>query len=427
MAGKDIITMSQRELKRLHVIQKVVEKVVKQKKAAEVLELSERQVRRIVKRVSEEGETGIIHRLRGRVSHNRVDEKTKKRIKRLCRNKYEGFGPTLASEKLWEIEGIKISDETLRKWLIEEGMWEIRRKRKKHRQWRERKHHVGEMVQMDGSHHDWLEGRGPKLVLMGYIDDASNRVYGRFYKYEGTIPAMDSFMRYIKKYGLPESVYVDKHTTYKSTAEVSIEQELLGKKALSQFQRALGELEVRVIHAHSPQAKGRIERLFRTFQDRLIKEMRLQKIKTIEEANEFLNSYLPKYNKRFNVEPMEEADLHRPIPKGINLKEILSIKEGHGIRNDFTIAHDKKLYQILEYTKASRVEVQEHVDGNMFILTDGKRLRYKPIEQRPKKVITSKRIEIRVKKVSIPTAYHPWRNNLFGKSKRRKSKGKVLI
>ena len=263
--------------------------------------------------------------------------------------------------------------------------------------------------------------------MMGYIDDASNRVYGRFYKYEGTIPAMDSFMRYIKKYGLPESVYVDKHTTYKSTAEVSIEQELLGKKALSQFQRALGELEVRVIHAHSPQAKGRIERLFRTFQDRLIKEMRLQKIKTIEEANEFLNSYLPKYNKRFNVEPMEEADLHRPIPKGINLKEILSIKEGHGIRNDFTIAHDKKLYQILEYTKASRVEVQEHVDGNMFILTDGKRLRYKPIEQRPKKVITSKRIEIRVKKVSIPTAYHPWRNNLFGKSKRRKSKGKVLI
>ena len=167
------------------------------------------------------------------------------------------------------------------------------------------------MVQMDGSHHDWFEGRGPYCVLMSYIDDATGKVSGRFYEYEGTIPAMDSFKRYIQKNGLPMSVYLDRHTTYKSTAKASIEEVLNEEVPLSEFERALKELEVKVIHATSPQAKGRVERLFRTLQDRLVKEMRLRGIRTIQEGNGFLKQYLPVYNRRFSVAPREEDDLHR--------------------------------------------------------------------------------------------------------------------
>ena len=171
------------------------------------------------------------------------------------------------------------------KFVFEAGFWKKRRKLSGFRQWRPRKECFGQMVQMDGSHHDWLEGRGPKLVLMGYIDDATNRTYGRFYDYEGTLPAMDSFREYVKKYGLPMSVYLDRHTTYKSSKKLTEWDEVEGIEFLSQFERALKELDVEVIHALSPQAKGRIERLFGVLQDRLVKEMRLAGITTKEQAN----------------------------------------------------------------------------------------------------------------------------------------------
>jgi hypothetical protein len=180
-------------------------------------------------------------------------------------------------------------------------------------------------------------------VLMAYMDDAISRVYGRFYEYGGTIPAMDSFKRYIRKYGIPMSIYMDKHTTYESTTEPSIEDEITGITPLSEFDRALTELEGEIIHAHSPQAKGRIERLFGTLQDRLVKEMRLRGISTVEEGNRFLKEYLPVYNKRFSVRPISNEDLHRPIPREINLDKVLCIKTKRTVRNDFTIAHDKKL------------------------------------------------------------------------------------
>lgn len=265
MAGKDIIMVRQKELRCLHVIHKVLEGEITQGKAAELVSLSERQIRRIVKRIRTEGDSGIQHRLRGGQSNRKKPKKLRERVIALYRQKYKGFGPTLATEKILENEGIEISDETLRVWLIEEGHWQERRTRRTHRQWRPRKEHCGEMVQMDGSHHDWFEGRRPKCVLMAYIDDATGQVFGRFYEYEGTIPAMDSFKRYIRKYGLPLSVYLDKHTTYKSWARLTDEDIMAGREEpLSQFQRALEELGVKVIHAHSPQAKGRVERLFGT-------------------------------------------------------------------------------------------------------------------------------------------------------------------
>ena len=274
MTEKDMIIMSRRETKRLHIIHQALDRRITQKTAAELVGLSSRQLRRMLKRVREEGDDGISHRSRGKASNRRVPKKVKDTALKLYREKYSDFGPTFACEKLLDVHKIKLSDETLRLWLNQENLPYEKRKGRKHRQWRERKHHFGEMVQMDGSHHDWFEDRGPKCVFMGYIDDATGTVYGRFYDYEGTMPAMDSFRRYIKRYGMPQSVYLDKHTTYKSTAKQTIEDELEDIKPMSQFERSLAELEVTVIHANSPQAKGRIERLFRTFQDRLVKEMR---------------------------------------------------------------------------------------------------------------------------------------------------------
>src|SRR3989338_5402604 len=242
MAGKDIIMMTQEELKRLHIIRKELDGRIKQIEAAEILSLSDRQIRRLLGRVREEGDIGIAHKSRGKESNRRLPEKLRKKAIKLYRQKYNGFGPTLMSEKLFEEEDIKISDETLRLWLIETGDIKKRRKHKRHRQWRERKGHFGEMLQMDGSHHDWLEGRGPKIVLMGCIDDATSNIFGRFYEYEGTIPAMDSFKGYTGLYGIPSSIYIDRHTTYKSNARPTIEDDLNGRCPLSQFERAMKEL-----------------------------------------------------------------------------------------------------------------------------------------------------------------------------------------
>jgi DNA-binding Lrp family transcriptional regulator len=408
MAGEDIIMIRQGELKRLHVIKRVFEKVIKQVEAAEILSLSSRQVRRIVKRIEAEGDRGIIHRSRGRPSNRRISQKIKDRVIRLYRAQYKGFGPTLASEKLLERDRIEISDETLRRWLIEAGDWKKSRKRGRHRQWRERKHHYGEMVQMDGSHHAWFEDRGGPCVLMSYIDDANGEASARFYGYEGTIPAMDSFKRYIKKKGLPMKVYLDKHSTYKSSAKPTIEDELNDVRPLSEFERALRELGVEVNHAHSPQAKGRIERLFRTLQDRLVKEMRLRGIRSIEEGNQFLEGYLPLYNKRFSVCPKEKDDFHRPLPRGVDLDAILCIKTERTLRNDFTVAHNRKLYQVEDAIKASKVMVQDRIDGSMIMTHKDQALRFKEITERPLRE-KKQPVVVRRRKTYIPPADHPWR------------------
>jgi len=411
MAGKDIIMATQEELRRLHIVQKVLEGGLKQVEAAEILSLSGRQVRRVVRRVRAEGDRGIAHRSRGKPSNRRFPEETKGKAIVLYRQKYKDFGPTLFSEKLFEEDGLKISDETLRMWLMEAGQWKKTHKRRAHRQWRERKHCLGEMVQMDGSHHDWLEGRGDELVLMAYIDDATNRVFARFYEYEGTIPAMDSFKEYIKEYGVPMSLYLDRHTTYKSTGKPTIEDELNNRRPMSQFERVSEELGVRVIHASSPQAKGRIERLFGTFQDRLIKEMRLKGIKTKGEANKFLEYYLPLYNERFSFKAAKEEDLHREIPDGLGIDKVLCIKTKRSVRNDFTIAHNKKLYQITEHVNGKEVIVEERTDGSMLITYNGRSLKFKEIDSRPvkDKVTEPRAIQSKTKKVHIPPKDHPWR------------------
>lgn len=407
MARKDIIMLSLKELKRLKVIQNVINKRITQVTAAAIIGLSERQIGRLTKAVRKEGDRGVAHKSRGKTSNRKISEEVKEKVLRLYKDKYQDFGPTLANEKLEE-DGVRISEETLRIWLIKEGLWKQKQKRKTHRQWRERKECFGEMVQMDGSHHDWLEGRCPELVLMAYIDDATSRVFARFYDYEGTMPAMDSFRLYTEENGLPQSLYADKHSTYKSQRKLTIEEELEGvEEPLSQFGRALDDLGVEMIHAHSPQAKGRIERLFATFQDRVIKEMRLKGIKTKEEANEFLKSYLPEYNKRFSKQPANETDVHVRPPEELDLSNYLCIKTERTMRKDNTISHESKLYQIEERVNTRKVVIEEHINGTTRITGKGLLLRYKEIEERPKKEEKEKTLKPR--KRYIHPKDHPWR------------------
>lgn len=406
MAEQDIIMATGKELRKLHIIRKALEGSISQIEAAEYLELSVRQVSRLQIRVKEEGDKGILHRSRGSRSHNAFDEEVYRRAIGLYRQKYHDFGPTLFSEKLHEDEGIRISDETARKWLIRAGLWQKARKRVKHYQRRQRRWQCGQLVQIDGSHHRWLEDRGPKCVLMAYIDDATSRVYGRFYAYEGTIPAMDSFLRYIRKNGLPLSVYVDKHTTYKSPVRRNYYFD--DEETLSQFERAMKELGVQVIHAHSPQAKGRVERLFGTLQDRLVKELRLANISSIEEANIFLQKYLLKHNRRFAVKAAHAGDMHRKLPQGLDLKRVLCKKKERRVRNDYTVSHNGKLYQIMEAFEQRTVMVEERLNGKMEIMLGDRTLPYIEIKERPEKERKTQSLIRKRPSIAVP-ADHPYR------------------
>lgn len=422
MVRKDIVMLTQEELKKVHVAKKVLEGVTTQIDAAKILSLSDRQIRRIINRIKVEGEKGAAHRSRGKPSGRKLSLKIKEKVILLYKEKYHRFGPTLMAEKLNEIEGIKISDETIRLWLMASGDWQKKRKVRQHRQWRERKEYFGEMVQMDGSHHDWFEGRGPKCVFMGYIDDATGKVFGRFYEYEGTIPAMDSFRQYVRKNGIPMSVYLDKHMTYKSPAEPSIEDELNGTQPMSEFERAMKELGVKVIHAHSPQAKGRIERWFNTLQDRLVKEMRLKGISTIEQANIFLKEYLLVYDKKFSVKPRKEENFHREIPNEMKLDQILCIKTERKLKNDFTISYEGKLYQILEKTNAKKVWVIEQTNGKMKVMYKEESLKFKEITWRPEKAQKKPLVLIPENKFKyVPPPDHSWRNFKFSKQTIKRS------
>jgi transposase len=408
---EDILQMRPQELKRLHLIHQVLDKQITQCEAAGIAGLSERQVRRLVKRIRQEGDRGVLHERRGQPSNRRIAEKIKQKVIRLYQTKYGDFGPTLASEKLEEIDRIEVHPETLRLWLRQAQIPYKRRKSKPHRQWRQRRACLGEMVQMDGSHHDWLEGRGPKLVLMGYIDDATNTVYARFYDHEGTLPAFDSFQRYVRRYGIPSSVYVDKHSTYKSPKPLSLEEQLEGRqRSQSQFERAMRELGVEVIHAHSPAAKGRIERLFETFQDRLIKEMRLEGINSQSAANAFLEHYLPGYNQRFRVVAAQGADLHRKIPRGLDLNSILCLKTQRRLNQDATLAYGSKLYQIEDRVQAQTLTVEERIDGSMRISHQGRGIKYREILSRPVRVRSAAGSAVKGSRHK-PAADHPWRQS----------------
>jgi hypothetical protein len=264
------------------------------------------------------------------------------------------------------------------------------------------------MIQMDGSLHDWFEGRGPKCVLMGYIDDANNHVFARFYEYEGTLPAMGSFKEYVQRNGFPLNVYLDRHSTYKSTGKATIEDELNNREPMSQFGRALKELGVGLIYAHSPQAKGRVERLFRTIQDRLVKEMRLKGISNIKDANAFLEYYLPIYNKRFSIEPAKAENMHQPN-NPIALEKALRIKTSRTLRNDSTIVHERQWYQIEEHLSAKKIVIEQRLNGVVEITHNGRPIKYHKILVRLPQQQVKPAAVIGWRRKCLPVQDHPWK------------------
>jgi hypothetical protein len=295
------------------------------------------------------------------------------------RQQYMGFGPTLAAEKLWR-GGWVIDHETLRRWLLAEGLWQRQRKRDQHRQRRDRRECWGELVQADGSHHDWLEGRGPWMVLVVMIDDATSKTRARFYPAETTEAYMDLLGRYLRRHGRMAGLYVDRDSIFRAEDHDPHDPQ----PTLTQFARALEELEIGLILAYSPQAKGRVERFNKTAQDRLVKELRLAGAKTLEQANQVLErTFLPWFNRRCTVRPASGNNAHRPLHQSMNLASILSIQDKRHVSNDYTIRLDNQLYQLLPPAlpglRGGYVTVEKRLDGSLHLRFKGRYLKYKAL------------------------------------------------
>lgn len=380
---KDRIEMNQRERDVLKVMSLVLKGERTQAEAARLLRRSVRQVRRLQRALEARGDRAVVHGLRGRRSNRAVDKSERRQALDLYRSHYAGFGPTLAAEKLWESHELSVSVEGLRQWLLSEGLWKRQRRRDRHRSRRVRRACFGEMVQADASEHDWLEGRGPILTLVGIIDDATGRIMARFHQAETTAAYMDVLGRWLGKHGRPLSWYCDQHSIFRA------ESKLLGEDkpipVLTQFSRALAEFQIERILANSPQAKGRIERLWGTAQDRLVKELRLAKASTLEEANAVLEKvFIPWFNRHCTVKPASENDAHRPLGRGHDLWAILSHQEQRMVANDYTIRFENQVYQLLPPAwpgeRGGAVIVEKRLDGSMKIRFKQRYLEYRRIE-----------------------------------------------
>lgn len=414
----ELLTMSKKELNRLPVIEAVINRKMTQSEAATRLSISDRQIRRLAKIFIKLGPAGLIHRLRGQPGNHHFPQKLKDQAINLVRDKYSDFGPTFASEKLEEIDGIRIDHNLLRKEMIMAGLWQEKKRKTKHRQWRERKDHFGELVQFDGSHHNWFEGRGEKTVLLASRDDADNQIYARFYQFEGTIPVFDFWKRYIEYFGKPKAIYLDNHSTYKINHKVALDE-----KTLTQFGRACEELGIELINAKSPQAKGRIENLFGTLQDRLVKELRLKGISTIMEANAFLQEeFLTKFNQQFAKQAKKKANFHQPLTIRDNLLKSFSIKSERLINNDFTISFKNQWYQLEArqpklVLPRSKVVIEERLDGKLVIEQDSKSLNFRAVNKEKTKPISKPRVfaltsnpnQHYPQMARVPSVNHPWK------------------
>lgn len=383
------LNMSKRERDKLYVIRNVLERRITQGEAAKILRRSERHVRRLCARMRKKGDRGLVHGLRGRPSNNRLDEELLgQALSALHDPLWKGFGPTFAQEKLDELCGIALGTETMRKLMMLTDLWEVHHRRAKHRAWRERRPCVGMLVQLDGSPHDWFEGRGPECVLIIYIDDATSRIlYGEFVKVEDTLTLMRTTRTYLRRWGRPVAFYVDKDSIYNVNRSATADEELRDKDPITQFTRAMGELDIDVILAHSPQAKGRVERGFGTHQDRLVKELRLAGISTMEGANKFLREvYIPKHNRRYAIAPADPVDVHKPLLSSHDLNAILSVQEDRQIHNDFIVRFDNRFFQLAEGQRLRpkmTVTVQHRLDGSLRIVRNGRNLQFKQVQGRP--------------------------------------------
>lgn len=421
----ETISMSQRERHRLEAFSRVRRGEITLVKASELLELSYRQVKRCFGRYREEGDGGLVHRLRGRPSNRGADAKRKRRVLAVYEKKYSDYGPTLAAECLQEEDGLEVAVETLRQWLLSAGLWRKRRRTRPYRQRRPRKEYFGEMVQMDGSHHDWFEGRREKAVLMVMIDDATSEVFAWFSEQETTIAALQIFWGYVDRYGLPRALYVDRDSIYRPEREATLAENLAGKEPTTQFGRAMNELDVELILAHSPQAKGRVERVNGTLQDRLVKALRRAKIRDLAAANRFLKEkFLPAFNRRFARKAARAGDLHRRVPRGVDLAQVLSIREPRLVQEDWTVRYENRWFQLAEVhqklTLAGRqVTVCRRLDGGLELVYGGRALSYREIPTPPQRAHEPAAAAIHSSQGKRPADDHPWRRGLPGTRQRR--------
>ena len=423
----ETISMSLQERKRLEVFSRVRLGEMTLVEASALLRLSYRQTKRVWSRYQAAGDAGLVHRGRGRSSNRQSCAETKERVLTLYREQYSDYGPTLAAECLAKEDGIAVRVTTLRRWLVQAGLWERRRKRRVHRRRRERRSHVGELVQLDGSHHDWFEGRRvvsiPEVayagwaVLMVMIDDATGRVFARFYENESWHSASDVFRQYVVRYGLPGSLYVDQHSIYRVDREPTSEEILADETPMTQFGRAMSELDVALILARSPQAKGRVERMNSTLQDRLVKAMRRAEISDIASANRFLDEeFLPELNGRFTVSAAASEDHHRALSSELDLYRILSIQEERVVQNDWTVRWQNRILQLSCESSSmiqprQRVMLCEQLDGALRVFVGEVELRWSPTRSEPPSVDRKPRLghPTGSSQGQKPRADHPWR------------------
>ncbi len=346
MREPELMGMSQKERDRLKVLHEVEKGHGTQRRAAVQLGRTDRWVRKLLKRVRREGDRGVIHRRRGRPSNRRLPKALRERAVTRGRESYRDFGPTLAMEYLAKRDGITLSKETLRQWLIAAGVWKARPRRVKEvHTWRPRRPCRGELVQWDTSEHAWLEGRGQEPYQIGMIDAASSRLLARFVPHDSTEENLRMLKAYLERWGRPGAFYTDKAGLFKVNRTPTREEQLRGQEPRTQIGRALEELGIEWIEAHSPQAKGRVERCFGTLQDRLVKGLRLAGAGTLEQANAYLEQeLLPEWEARFTVLPAHPGDAHRPLGRGHDLAAILSVVEERVVSNDYTLQFEKQRY-----------------------------------------------------------------------------------
>lgn len=389
--------------------------------AAEVMGLCYRQTKRVWGRYRDQGDKGLVHQLRGKPGARAKPAKTKALILARYAQRYPDFGPTLAAEYLAG-EGLAVDHETLRRWLLAAGQRTLRRRRQRHRQWRERKPCLGAMVQLDGSHHDWFEGRCERCVLMVMVDDATNRVWAQFFEEETTRASYDMLAGWTRRQGLPQSLYVDRDSIYRCEGVGSVAEQLAGKEPQTQFGRAMKQLGVELILANSPQAKGRVERMNGVLQDRLVKALRLAGINDRNRANEFLaRDYLPGLNRKFQVEPASPADAHQAVPG--KLDEILSWEVERVVQRDWTVASGAKWYQVDRQHESlslagKRIIVRTLRSGAVQLDRGGVKLRWKELPGRPQRKEV-KTLEARSKSPWKPAPGHPWKRQAIGSWKKR--------
>lgn len=423
--------MSEKERRRIGIMESVKAGELSVAEAAQVLGLCYRQAKRVWRRYQDHGDAGLVHRLRGQPGKRRKAPELRAKILARYAERYPDFGPTLAAEYLAK-EKLLVDHETLRRWLLAENRRTVRRRRQRHRQWRERKPCFGAMVQLDGSHHDWFEGRGERCVLMVMVDDATNRLWAQFFEEETTRASYDVFEGWIGRYGLPQSLYVDRDSIYRCEGLGSVAEQLAGQAPQTQFGRAMGRLGVELILANSPQAKGRVERMNGVLQDRLVKALRLEGINDREQANQFLaRRYLPGHNRKFALEPASPADSHQRAPREI--KEILSWEEPRVVQRDWTVACGGKWYQLDRQHESlslagKNVIVRTLREGTVQLEHRGRKLKWRELPGRPQPAkARALNTSLRSEGPRKPVATHPWRGTSFGSVRRALLRRKPLV